>query len=821
MLYVASATPKQLSLPSRSTVGLDHVVDIILVCCTGVVLLRTVFLFPAPIMWICSAICWFAAVLMIGTDAVSPTKLDCCVIGLCAFELISIPVSVYPANSWVYVQQLAMAVAIYLAVSRLRTHGALVSLSVIVCAIAAIAAMADVKQFIARYDEWKQLRFGSIADVKKLLTSVGSSPGGEHYTMYLWLLAWALVASLSQGRMRRIANVGGLIASAACLISMFVSLSRGLYVAILFGTCCISVVVLRGVRERSHKWTGGIAAASVMAGLLIFCGIRRDVSHDVLAFVTSAGVSPSRSMEGRESIWMSSLRMGAMRPILGFGGRTFPLYGASGTTHSHGDYIYRAFSLPVQLFLERGCLGSTMYLLFFVVVFGAAKAKLKGNNEEEIWIITIAMIALASLLIRDLSYSTLFQDWRITIGAFSLIGLIGRDSARLSTSVRGRGPRARSQKVVAATISVLLLGMGIVLTQRGIKREKIDWLVRAAVRADARADEEEAVSCSRRALDITPTPFLEAEAGLFLAKSARIELNPDEPEANSRLSSDQFRLIREASNEYEDAIRGFPSVASWHHNLGWLLWFKNDRNSALESVRRAVILEPNTAVYRQSLILMLLATKQSDAAKQELVQALVRSPEVMDSSWWQLIGSKYEAAAQASVQEALLSADPEQKGDPIASAREARVYLEVGDWNSAERSLNRALMELPSLSGGWRNYALICARRGKWNDAVEDLERALYLNPADYAAYYALSRASIQLHDGTDNRHLSNELRAKAHSIHRAVRSPESLRVYQKFQVDAAVRDDFVIKGLLRFCMPDMQLEADKVVPWLQFEGVY
>jgi tetratricopeptide (TPR) repeat protein len=197
---------------------------------------------------------------------------------------------------------------------------------------------------------------------------------------------------------------------------------------------------------------------------------------------------------------------------------------------------------------------------------------------------------------------------------------------------------------------------------------------------------------------------------------------------------------------------------------------------------------------------------------------LAQSPEVMDSQWWDALVVSHRQITDSALQRAISSQDAESRPDPIQMARRARLYLETGDATTAQSLLEKSLQLLPAMSGAWRNYGILLAHSDDWENAAKALERALFLDPWDSPAYYALSQ--VVLHLGPQESDASPQMnrlsvlfRAKAVRTQEALRrSPESLRASRRLQIQTPVPDDLVVQGLLQFCLPSMTREYEKLV---------
>jgi len=767
--------------------------------------------------WVCLALSW-VAFSELDPRGIQLTSIDYAVIGLWLFEVASIPLSSFPGNGWVYVEQLTIAIALYFCISRFRSPLGLSLVALFACGLTLALVVPDAMHFMDRYSEWTQLTFGSIADVKKSITMVGSRPAGAHYTVYLFFLFLGLAAMGGRHRIPVWARCVGAVTLGAGLAGILLSLSRGLYVAAIAAACCAYGTTSLRLPSRSRFGWRALTITAVLALLGVGLFFRFAPQRSFAGPSTANSESASRSIEGRFFLWRQVLHAGRSRPLLGSGAHTFVLYGAEGITQDGGEGVDRAFSFPVQLFFERGLMGVLIYTALFVVVFRTAVMNMRRSSVQHgRWscLSWAAAAGLAGLLVRDLSYTTLFDDKPVTTGAFVLIGLIALEESKRTTRDSQPAWPAVSWKL---GILGVVVAVGMIVGAHRVRRAAADSYSAEAAQADSAHDDRAALQHSLRALAILPHPYLQAQAGLFSARSAGIALKDRGRPALLATSQDDLRQLADAESFYRSSLDAFPSEASWQHNLGWLLWLRGDRNSALQRIRQAIELEPGTAVYRQSLILMLIDQSAFDSARDELVTLLTLAPEVVDSRWWESIALEQESTVRSALHLAIDTLANRSAANPIQLAREARLYLEAGDLSAAELLLKESLRELPGMSGAWRNYALILARRGQWDQAAESLERAVFLDPWDGAGYYALSRVVLHIgaedgQDGQQMRRVSFMFQTKADGVQAASsRSLESMRAYRKFQIEAPVKDDLVVDGLLEFCRPDMAREYDKLM---------
>ena len=786
------------------------------VCCGVIILLYAVNDLAELWAWICVPV---AIVAVLGTHSsrTKPAAIDFAVLGLLTFEVLSIPLSSFPSNSWNYVEQLTVGIAVYFCIRALRSKMALSVVALLVCGLTAAMVAPDARYFFDRYSEWVQLNFGTVSDVRQSLTVVDASPAGAHYTIYLILAAWGIAACLAQPRGQRWIRWAGVFALSGDLFGILISLSRGIYLGMAAGVCCLYVLTRMRLRLVFRKNRTLIAAALVLLSVLLLMPFASRSS--VAAPENMSSESADRSIKGRFFLWRNTLKRAAAKPLLGFGARTFVLYGTEGLTQDSGEPVDRAFSFPIQLFFERGLIGVVVYAVFFAVVMLTAVRSGRRSLPRRLGctLSVAATAGLVAVLVRDLTYTTLFDNKTVTIAVFSLIGLISFEESRMQPEE----PKYWWPGLFWKKIALLGVGLSLTIVVCGhrLRQAAADWYAMEAVHADLLQDNTSAIQYTLRALSTLPSGYLEAQAGLFSGRAAGLALGDRGGPVLAHVS-DAFvqRNLREAESFYRRSTNEFPDEADWQHNLAWLLWLRGDRPLALQKFRQAVRLEPGTSVYRQSLILLLMEMADLNSARDELATLLTLSPEVVDSPWWASLESEQPEIAQSALKLAISDLGAIPHPGPIQMAREARLCLEAGNIDSSEKLLVESLRKLPSMSGAWRNYGLILLGRGDWQNASQALERAVFLDPWDSTSYYALSQVALHLPAGRSEpdpslKRLSSMFRNKAARTQASrLWSPGSLRASRRLQIQSPVHDDLVVSGLLVFCMPEMTRAYDRLV---------
>ncbi len=85
--------------------------------------------------------------------------------------------------------------------------------------------------------------------------------------------------------------------------------------------------------------------------------------------------------------------------------------------------------------------------------------------------------------------------------------------------------------------------------------------------------------------------------------------------------------------------------------------------------------------------------------------------------------------------------------DPSLAQREGELALQTGDWDRAEHSYSRAIRLDPENYAPYYLYALLCEKRGDYEDALRLYRKASSLNPLDEEVDKRLSQFEKKIAD--------------------------------------------------------------------------
>lgn len=208
--------------------------------------------------------------------------------------------------------------------------------------------------------------------------------------------------------------------------------------------------------------------------------------------------------------------------------------------------------------------------------------------------------------------------------------------------------------------------------------------------------------------------------------------------ANLALQTNDIAILRQATNLLEEEISRGGDAAINNGNLAWLEWKLAEVERAVAHMQRAASQAPGDSDYKLGLGYLLEEGGDYEAARDAYASAIARSPELIDSAFWQTSEFRREFKSQ-------LLADEEL---PLLARASAAYFA---------RDCPTALQLLGPLQSSVESHTLrgrIETELGAHDTALEELDAALAMsraNPSVYLArgqlYLRLDEESKALHD--------------------------------------------------------------------------
>ena len=191
-------------------------------------------------------------------------------------------------------------------------------------------------------------------------------------------------------------------------LSILISFSRGAYLALFSFYLLFSFLILKFKIKKFKALFLKLTYIFITVGLfscLIYTPLKDTVS-------VKSTTSHLRSIEGRKNIWKSSIDIFKEKPMFGIGSDKFAIY-YNNFRDKGEDSVFtgRVSNSLIQLLLEKGIIGFVIYAsIFFISLFNGIK-KLKSVLDNHIKFLVVLNISfLISILIRDFTFSTIFDN---------------------------------------------------------------------------------------------------------------------------------------------------------------------------------------------------------------------------------------------------------------------------------------------------------------------------------------------------------------------------------------------------------------------------
>lgn len=461
--------------------------------------------------------------------------------------------------------------------------------------------------------------------------------------------------------------------------------------------------------------------------------------------------------------------------------------------HEHSGVGFELYSLPIELFVERGFLGAALAMGFFWVLLLLTARTMNGTSAgPERLCGIIACVNLLALVVRDLTYSSLVSTTYMCILVGFLAGLI--TNGNLAT-LRQRPRTAMMRTTWIAALSTLAIGAITYLAiTDSISVNRVEETLKRA--SDAAIDREITESakamCSLPASDLE-NAYVVATRGLFSAQTAGLSLTAIN---NGAVPHEG---IVDAMNDYRHAIIMSPNDDNFISNLAWIMWARGDRVGAIARMQQALRMDPGSALTHVGMAMLWEKSGNDPAAFAEYKAAVVADPSLLRAPVFMAKKDTSDAWYQplvAAATKELESKVARQSNDVYLLARLGSLYEATGRPELAEPLLLDASNRLPHLVRPWVYCGRISLRRRELSESLRKFRVATVLDPSECFAWQGLGETFRRLQmplDGADAYRLAAHLAAEPWSTH-------ARRCQALYHVRNIIKDDILPVGLLTAC---------------------
>jgi O-antigen ligase len=318
---------------------------------------------------------WLAVLSLLGIIFLEKERtriqaIDCWVILIAAYEFASLAFSQYAANGVFALRNIVLALCVYFTLRlTVRTLDQASCLSGVLGLGGAALSVSGIHQFAANVGRLRGVGLTSLVAFRfRLITPPAPWVQGEWFTALLLALPFAFAFPVYLWwTNRRLGAVAALLPPALILILLTLSLSRAVFwsaIVFLISGCALMI----WCRITTFR-KGATLFVSAMAALALLLAVESLFYPGLPKAYAVQQASQVRSSEGRVVIWQRSLEIIQAHPLWGVGSSNAALaLLSSADADETTGFASRTFSLPLQVLVEKGIIGSLLYVAFLVLV---------------------------------------------------------------------------------------------------------------------------------------------------------------------------------------------------------------------------------------------------------------------------------------------------------------------------------------------------------------------------------------------------------------------------------------------------------------------
>jgi tetratricopeptide (TPR) repeat protein len=634
---------------------------------------------------------------------------------------------------------------------------------------------------------------------------------GEWLTTFLALLPFPLILFMkyrTNGRRWLL-----LIPTIFLLMVLAVSFSRSLYIAtlafFLIGSILFYLYKITPLKKL-------LLFVLLLIGILAICLIpfTQPVLTTLAVFKTTSQV---RSFEGRKELWQKSLQIAKENPILGVGGYNFSMYYLSWRDQDDAGFVMNPFNYFLQLQIEKGVLGLVTHSLSILAFFWISyrKAHLLTKDIFHKSFVILFMVAVASVIVRDLSYSSILNNTGLSLLLWLMYAInsqlpIPREDIPLTREER-LSTKAWLYQIPVLLVLLIFIFVSIKEWQHGKAEVALNSFLSSFDQALRSTDDKQykvAQEHLEKAISLVPNnPIYLAHRGLLEERRLERQFHVGKfLNNNLQFNEEELKSIRAALNIYLQALDINKHDDLLHLNVGWLYLYLNQRENALEHFKRAVTLDDNNALYHVSLGLLYEQAGNKTEAFKEYKKAIGLSPSLLDSKFFSDLRKRAVEDTDKTIAEIIEELEDELKrrNDPLTKGKLGNLYLYNGATEKARTILKEASRELPNLSRVWLNLGFSYDLQRNDAEMQACYEKSAALAPTDILPMIQLGDLYYR-RDQIDKAiyHYRQGINNWVNYVPSRVRQAGSI-----YRTKTALPESIIPNGLVTYCGPQFDLSG-------------
>jgi tetratricopeptide (TPR) repeat protein len=667
-------------------------------------------------------------------------------------EIVNFFYSVYQPNSILFLRSFFVVLGCIFVLQKLvsnkkyRNH-----FVVIISLLAGLMAFFNLPIFFFRYYEAGIYGFDDFTQFRFLYMPLGFF-SNEWVTILFCFLPFPLIG-LFLFQKKKLIRYGFLLIIGLIVFNIFISFSRAGILAFLLFIGLLNLFFYFNRILSIKKLLVGNVVIILFSIFFAFC-----FTESIRSSIYQTN-SHQRSSEGRFKQWKNVSTLAHTYPYWGIGSKNYALVGnQSKRLDLENTFSGRLNNTYIQLIIEKGWIGLFVWLFVIGMLVSLLFRQIKKEENLKVKATNcILFSAVLAILFKEIFFSSLLYNSGILFLFFILLIFNKNESKKIQVR----------QWVVLVFVTLLIVGT----VYFSLKKP------------------ESALSYATKGLECERSANISVPFGNLNNYSIAIN-----------------KAISESILLYQKACQLSPFDAMFQHNLGWLYLINQQSDSAIFYITQAIKTDPNNAIYHISKGLIT-EIQRSDQAFEEYKQAILLSPDIVDSPFFTDLKERNPVKTKEILQDAYEEMLQIQsiRYSSIIEAKIGKILLALGgNMDAALNALTHVTQIHPNLNRPWYYLGYIEQLKGNGEAMQEYYKKSLFLSPFDHLPLYAFA----SYYKETGNISKSESYSKSAERAWKNKRSVHSIRCRWMYYENTE-KDDVVPQGLLYYISPVFQTETD------------
>lgn len=381
--------------------------------------------------------------------------------------------------------------------------------------------------------------------------------------------------------------------------------------------------------------------------------------------------SQQQSTEGRINATQAGWETFKEHPLLGYGNRNYT-FAVDQTLNQNSTLSYTSFApnILTQLLIEKGIIGSLLYLLIAVAV---CRTVIKRRKRIETGIIGCTLLALAA---KEMAQATLLYTPFAMFMVYVLLAFLQKEEI---TDEETESRPAASAYLLPGIVAICYVGYLFFIFQQDHNKS----YQQQSMAAWEKGEYTEAIRLMEQTGE--QTAYL-INRGLLYTQYYR---KTNDPEA-----------LKAAEQALQKAISRQPEDLQIRYLLARLYIYAKEPGKAGEIVDKLAADYPKNSLYLSAQSDVLYQQGEKDAALQPLVNAIRYTPRLLTGARIRNL-QQSDTAFYQSLLHSLCELKPSQNDSPTDYARYGYIARWCGNKPASDEYLQRAVKDLPNLVTPW------------------------------------------------------------------------------------------------------------------------